>query len=58
MTDKLNRIQKAQILIAQIVEELEDISSDQGITICSDYDLEMLEIAFNNISTFNSKQGH
>ena len=58
MIDNLNRIQKAQILIAQIVEELEDISSDQGITICSDYDLEMLEIAFNNISTFNSKQGH
>lgn len=54
----MNRIQQAQILVSQILEEIQDLSSDQGIVIVSDTDLQNLTGAFNIISSFNSKQGH
>ena len=54
----MDRIQQAQILVAQIIEEVQDLSSDQGITLASDTDLQNLTEAFNIISNFNSKQGH
>lgn len=55
---KQGRIHQAQILVAQIIEEIQDLSSDQGIVLASDTDLQNLTEAFDIISSFNSKQGH